>query len=86
LRGGEVSEQRRGWLPYWGFCSKNVRTSSKKHRHCRVRPFWGAGGNDKKDSKGSREASVSEAERRRTRASAAPGAAQETNPLLSARI
>ena len=24
LRGGEVSERRRGWLPYWGFCSKNV--------------------------------------------------------------
>jgi hypothetical protein len=32
LRGGEVSERRRGWLPYWGFCSKNVRTSFKKHR------------------------------------------------------
>jgi len=32
LRGGEVSERRRGWLPYWGFCSKNVRTSIKKHR------------------------------------------------------
>jgi hypothetical protein len=32
LRGGEVSERRRGWLPYWGFCSKKVRTSIKKHR------------------------------------------------------
>ena len=32
LRGGEVSERRRGWLPYWGFCSKKVRTSFKKHR------------------------------------------------------
>jgi hypothetical protein len=32
LRGGEVSERRWGWLPYWGFCSKNVRTSFKKHR------------------------------------------------------
>ena len=32
LRGGEVSERRRGWLPYWGFSSKNVRTSIKKHR------------------------------------------------------
>src|SRR3989338_1979846 len=21
-----------GWFPYWGFCSKNVRTSIKKHR------------------------------------------------------
>ena len=32
MRGGEVSERRWGWLPYWGFCSKNVRTSFKKHR------------------------------------------------------
>ena len=32
MRGGEVSEQWRGWLPYWGFCSKKVRTSVKKHR------------------------------------------------------
>jgi len=32
LRGGELAEQWRGWLPYWGFCSKNVRTSIKKHR------------------------------------------------------
>ena len=32
LRGGEVSERRRGWLPYWGFCSKKVRTSIKKYR------------------------------------------------------
>ena len=42
LRGGEVSEQWRGCLPakalaseglpYWGFCSKKVRTSIKKHR------------------------------------------------------
>ncbi|MFA5109333.1 MAG: hypothetical protein WC458_02215 [Patescibacteria group bacterium] len=32
LRGGEVSERRRDWLPYWGFCSKKVRTSFKKHR------------------------------------------------------
>ena len=32
LRGGEVSERRRSWLPYWGFCSKKVRTSFKKHR------------------------------------------------------
>lgn len=29
---GELVEQWRGWLPYWGFCSKNVRTSFKKHR------------------------------------------------------
>ena len=29
---GELVEQWRGWLPYWGFCSKNVRTSIKKHR------------------------------------------------------
>ena len=29
---GELVERRRGWLPYWGGCSKNVRTSSKKHR------------------------------------------------------
>ena len=33
LRGGEVSERWQGWLPYWGFCSKNIRTSFKKHRH-----------------------------------------------------
>ncbi len=30
---GELVEQWRGWLPHWGFCSKNVRTSIKKHRH-----------------------------------------------------
>src|SRR3990167_7769439 len=29
---GELVERRRGWFPYWGFCSKNVRTSIKKHR------------------------------------------------------
>ena len=29
---GELVEQWRGWLPYWGFCSKKVRTSIKKHR------------------------------------------------------
>src|SRR3989344_1942621 len=29
---GELVERWRGWLPYWGFCSKNVRTSIKKHR------------------------------------------------------
>src|SRR3989344_2369674 len=29
---GELVERRRGWFPYWGFCSKNVRTSVKKHR------------------------------------------------------
>ena len=29
---GELVEQWRGWLPYWGFCSKIVRTSIKKHR------------------------------------------------------
>ena len=32
LRGGEVSERRRGWIPYWGFSSKNVRTSIKNDR------------------------------------------------------
>ncbi|MDP2704535.1 MAG: hypothetical protein Q8P01_04995 [bacterium] len=25
-------ERWRGWLPYWGLCSKKVRTSVKKHR------------------------------------------------------
>ena len=30
---GELVEQWRGWLPYWGFCSKKVRTSIKKHHH-----------------------------------------------------
>ncbi|MDD3940306.1 MAG: hypothetical protein PHQ01_01870 [Candidatus Pacebacteria bacterium] len=29
--GGEVSERRRGWLPYWGFCSKKVRISTKRY-------------------------------------------------------
>ena len=28
----EVSEQWRGWLTYWGFSSKKVQTSIKKHR------------------------------------------------------
>ncbi|MFA7516758.1 MAG: hypothetical protein WC049_07225, partial [Candidatus Ratteibacteria bacterium] len=36
---GEVFEQWRGWLPYWGFCSKNVRTSSKKHRSAGSAPL-----------------------------------------------
>ncbi|MFH1611283.1 MAG: hypothetical protein ABIA83_01635, partial [Patescibacteria group bacterium] len=44
LRCGELVEQWRGWLPYWGFCSKKVRTSIKKHRQdyflsCNPSPF-----------------------------------------------
>src|SRR3989344_3800989 len=29
---GELAGQWGGWLPYWVFCSKKVRTSIKKHR------------------------------------------------------
>ena len=39
LRCGELVEQWRGWLPYWGFCSKKVRTSIKKHRQMIVQNY-----------------------------------------------
>ena len=39
LRGGEVSERRRGWLCFWGFCLKKVRISTKRYRQFTILSF-----------------------------------------------
>jgi len=37
---GELVEQWRGWLPYWGFCSKKVRILTKRYRQFSKFGFW----------------------------------------------